>query len=126
MADTIAQQKQEFQGGSEERWVGQAPMPPIDNRELGTDPVERAGCAGETGGDLYAVIMNVAVNSWLAGHIHGEEGCSGCDGSRGPFGHDWPARMNALAEHAPDITKWFDRDVWTAALNDSGFSVVRR
>ncbi|MFD4860713.1 hypothetical protein [Streptomyces atratus] len=76
--------------------------------------------------DLYAVIINVAVNAWMAGHIHGEDGCTGCDGSRGPAGHDWEARMRTITEMQPNITKWFDRDVWTAAVNDSGFTVTRR
>ncbi|MEU5525171.1 hypothetical protein ABZ759_32235 [Streptomyces sp. NPDC047860] len=64
-----------------------------------------------TGGDLYGVIVNVAVNAWMAGHIHGEDGCTGCDGSRGPAGHDWEARMRTIIEMQPDIAKWFDRDV---------------
>ncbi|MFI9325779.1 hypothetical protein ACIGXI_39195 [Kitasatospora aureofaciens] len=126
LADSIAEGRREFEAGSEARGAGQAPMPPIDNPELALILSSVPDMLAETGGDLYAVIMNVAVNSWLAGHIHGEDGCQGCNGSRGPSGHDWPARMKVLAEHAPDITKWFDRDVWTAALHDSGFSVVRR
>ncbi|MEY9997477.1 hypothetical protein ABIE67_009596 [Streptomyces sp. V4I8] len=74
---------------------------------------------------LYAVILNVAVNAWVAGHLHGEDGCEGCDGNRGPTGHDWQARMHTLNEMQPDITKWFDRDVWTRALNSTGFTVTR-
>jgi hypothetical protein len=80
----------------------------------------------QTGGDLYGVIVNVAVNAWMAGHIHGEDGCTGCNGSRSNAGHDWEARMRTITEMQPDITKWFDRDVWTRAANDTGFAVTRR
>lgn len=126
LADSIAQQHQEFKDGSDARGVGRAPMPPVDNPELALIMASVPDALAETGGDLYTVILNVAVNAWLAGHIHGEDGCTGCEGSRGLSGHDWEARMKVLAQHAPDITKWFDRNVWTAALHDSGFSVDRR
>ncbi|MGZ3097072.1 hypothetical protein [Streptomyces sp. H72] len=49
----------------------------------------------QSGGDLYAVIVNVAVNAWMAGHIHGEDGC---DGRRGPAGHDREARICTITE----------------------------
>ncbi|MEU2228524.1 hypothetical protein ABZ575_36725, partial [Streptomyces sp. NPDC018347] len=75
---------------------------------------------------LYMVIINVAVNAWMAGHIHGEDGCTGCDGSRGPAGHGWEARMRTIIEVQPNITKWFDRDVWTHAVNDAGYAVTCR
>ncbi|MBZ4324515.1 hypothetical protein JNW98_35025 [Streptomyces sp. SCA2-4] len=126
LADTIARQQQEFKDGSDARVVGQAPMPPVDNPELALIMASVPDSLAETGGDLYTVILNIAVNAWMAGHVHGEDGCDGCEGSRGPSGHDWEARMKAIAEGVPDITKWFDRDVWTAALHDSGFSVERR
>ena len=32
-------------------------------------------------GDLYAVIVDVAVSAWTAGHIHREGGCPGCVGA---------------------------------------------
>jgi hypothetical protein len=35
-------------------------------------------------------------------------------------------RMHTLTETQPDITRWFDRDVWTGALNSTGFTVTRR
>ncbi|MFD4231370.1 hypothetical protein [Streptomyces sp. NPDC058545] len=75
----------------------------------------------QTGGDLYGVIINVAVNAWMAGHTHGEDGCTGCDGSRGPDGHERETRMRTITEMQPNITRWFDRDVWTIAVNDAGF-----
>jgi hypothetical protein len=34
--------------------------------------------------------------------------------------------MRTITEMQPDIAKWFDRDVWTAAVNDVGFTVTRR
>ncbi|MFF2146633.1 hypothetical protein [Kitasatospora sp. NPDC058190] len=126
LADIIAQQQKDFKASSDARGAGQAPMPPVNNPELALILAGVPDSLTETGGDLYSVIINVAVNAWTAGHIHGEDGCPGCEGSRGPSGHDWDARMEAISAHVPDITKWFDRDVWTAALRDSGFSVNRR
>lgn len=67
--------------------------------------------------------ISVAVNTWLAGHIHGEDGCAG---SRGPAGHDRQVRMRTITEVQPDISKWFDHDVWTAAVNDAGHTVTPR
>ncbi|MEU0119665.1 hypothetical protein ABZ137_39865 [Streptomyces bobili] len=39
----------------------------------------------------------------MAGHIHGKDGCTGCQGSRGPAGHDWEARMRTSTEMQPNI-----------------------
>ncbi|MEU9298702.1 hypothetical protein [Streptomyces sp. NPDC048266] len=105
--------------------MGQAPMPPVGNPELALVLAGVPDSLAQTGGDLYAAIINVAVNAWRAGHIHGEDSCTGC-GERGPAGHDWEARMRIITEAQPDIAKWFDRDVWTAAVNDAGFTVTRR
>ncbi|WP_331738247.1 hypothetical protein [Embleya sp. NBC_00896] len=125
LADTIAEQVKEGDG-REAKGVGGAPMPPVGNPELAVILAGVPDSLVETGGDLYAVIVNVAVNAWMAGHIHGEDGCDGCEDARGPAGHDWQARMDAVAARVPDIDKWFDRDVWTAALHDSGYCVTRR
>jgi hypothetical protein len=125
LADSIAQSLREFEDSTPGDGVGQAPMPPRDNPELALILGGVPDALARTGGDLYAVILNVAVNAWMAGHLHGEDGCEGCDGSRGPTGHDWQARMRTLTEMQPDITKWFDRDVWTSALNSTGFTVTR-
>ncbi|MFI6658054.1 hypothetical protein ACIBL8_21325 [Streptomyces sp. NPDC050523] len=125
LADTVAQSVREFEDSSPDDGAGQAPMPPRDNPELALVLAGVPDALAQTGGDLYAVIINVAVNAWMAGHIHGEDGCQGCDGSRGPTGHDWQARMRTLTDMQPDITKWFDRDVWTRALNSTGFNVTR-
>lgn len=38
------------------------------------------------------------LNACMADHIHGEDGCTGCDDSRGPAGHDWEARMRTITE----------------------------
>lgn len=126
LADAIAKQQQDLREGSEARGAGQASMPPVDNPELALILASVPDALAETGGGLYTVVLNAIVNAWLAGHIHGEDGCPGCDGSRGPTGHDWDARMKNIAATVPDITKWFDREVWTAALHDTGFSVTRR
>ncbi|MDL5206642.1 hypothetical protein [Streptomyces sp. ALI-76-A] len=125
LADRLARSASAFEESSSEKGVG-APMPPIDNPELALVLAGVPDSLAQTGGDLYAVIVNVAVNAWMAGHIHGEDGCAGCDGSRGPAGHDWQARMRTITEMQPNISKWFDRDVWTAAVNDAGYAVTRR
>ncbi|MFD8893611.1 hypothetical protein [Streptomyces sp. Sge12] len=71
------------------------------------------------------VIVNVDVNAWMAGHFHGEDGCTGCQDKR-PTGTDWQARTDTISAMQPDITKWFNREVWTSALNDTGYGVTRR
>lgn len=124
-ADRLAKQRRDFEAGSAERGIGRAPMPPVDNPELALILAGVPNSLAETGGDLYNVIVNVAINAWMAGHIHGEDGCTGCTGSRGPAGGDWQTRMSAITAMQPDISKWFDREVWTAALNDSGYQVTR-
>ncbi|MFG3029198.1 hypothetical protein ACGFZJ_11860 [Streptomyces sp. NPDC048253] len=126
LADRLAHSAHSYEESSSEKGVGQAPMPPIDNPELALVLAGVPDSLAQTGGDLYAVILNVAVNAWMAGHIHGEDGCAGCDGSRGPAGHDWQARMRTITDMQPDISKWFDRDVWTRAVNDAGYAVTRR
>ncbi|MGW4517910.1 hypothetical protein ACWEO4_39540 [Streptomyces sp. NPDC004393] len=126
LAESIAKQHKEVEASSDSAGIGESPMPPVDNPELALILAGVPDSLMQTGGDLYAVIINVAVNAWMAGHIHGEDGCEGCEGSRGPSGHDWNDRMKQIAVMAPDIIKWFDRDQWTAALHDSGFSVERR
>ncbi|MFD5888868.1 hypothetical protein ACFWHQ_23180 [Streptomyces sp. NPDC060334] len=105
--------------------IGQPPTPPIDNPELALILAGVPTALEENGGDLYLVVLSVAVNAWMAGHIHGEDGCTGCRDKRGQAGTDWQARMDGISTLKPDIAKWFDRDVWTAALNDTGFTVTR-
>ncbi|MFD5110501.1 hypothetical protein [Streptomyces cinereoruber] len=124
-ADRLATSQASYEESSRNKAVGQAPMPPVGNPELALVLAGVPDSLAQTGGDLYAVIVNVAVNAWMAGHIHGEDSCTGC-GERGPAGHDWEARMRIITEAQPDIAKWFDRDVWTAAVNDAGFTVTRR
>ncbi|MFE4692169.1 hypothetical protein ACFRH6_19225 [Streptomyces sp. NPDC056749] len=125
-AERLAQSLTSYEESSSEKGIGQAPMPPIDNPELALVLAGVPDSLAQTGGDLYVVIINVAVNAWMAGHIHGEDGCTGCDDGRGDVGHDWEARMHTITEMQPNITKWFDRDVWTAAVNDAGYAVTRR
>jgi hypothetical protein len=33
--------------------------------------------------------------------------------------------MRVITEVQPDISKWFDRNVWTRAVNDTGLTVTR-
>ncbi|GHI25487.1 hypothetical protein Shyd_68580 [Streptomyces hydrogenans] len=102
-ADRLAQSVASYEESSSEKGVGQAPMPPIDNPELALVLAGVPDSLAQTGGDLYAVIINVAVNAWMAGHIHGEDGCTGCDGSRGPgrtrLGDADAHHHRAAAEH---------------------------
>lgn len=126
IAQRLASSVRAFEESSAAEGSGHAPMPPVGNPELALVLAGVPDALASSGGDLYSVIVNVAVNAWLAGHIHGEDGCTGCDGSRGPAGHDWQARMRTITDLQPDITKWFDRDVWTVAVNNAGFTVTRR
>jgi hypothetical protein len=126
LADRLAHSVRSFEESSAEEGAGHAPNPPVGNPELALILAGIPDALAQTGGDLYGVILNVAVNAWMAGHIHGEDGCTGCDGSRGPAGHDWEARMRTITEMQPGIAKWFDRDVWTRAVNDAGYMVTRR
>ncbi|OEJ23070.1 hypothetical protein AR457_38455 [Streptomyces agglomeratus] len=126
LAERLAQSERDVQDSGDPEQIGQAPLPPLDNPELALILAGVPDALARSGGDLYAVILNVAVNAWMAGHIHGEDGCDGCEGSRDAGGHDWQARMRLISDLQPNITKWFDRDVWTAALNDSGFTVTHR
>ncbi|MGW2397199.1 hypothetical protein ACWCYY_11660 [Kitasatospora sp. NPDC001664] len=123
LADSIAAAAREREHA--DLSVGAGPFPPVDNPELAMILADVPDALVESGGDLYSVILNVAVNAWMAGHVHGEDGCSGCD-FRGDTGHDWQARMDTLNAAVPDITKWFNRDVWTKALENSGYTVTRR
>lgn len=86
LADRLAQSARDFQDSGDPEQVGQAPLPPLDNPELALILASVPDALARTGGDLYTVILNVAVNAWMAGHIHGEDGCDGCEGSRGPGG----------------------------------------
>lgn len=104
LAQNLAEQRQQYEESGSET-VGQAPMPPLDNPELALVLAGVPDSLEETGGDLYQVILNVAVNAWMAGHIHGEDDCGGCDRGRDLSGHDWQARMDAITSMQPDITK---------------------
>ncbi|MER5888070.1 hypothetical protein ABT160_29985 [Streptomyces sp. NPDC001941] len=105
---------------------GQAPMPPVDNPEFAMIIASVPNQLAQSGGDLLGVITFVAASAWMAGHLHGEDGCAGCEGNRGSHGHDWDARMKHIEAVSPDVTQWLDRARWTAALHDSGYSVERR
>ncbi|MFD5753578.1 hypothetical protein [Streptomyces sp. NPDC127033] len=126
LADRLARNVRDFEESSAAQGAGHAPMPPVGNAELALILAGVPDSLAQSGGDLYGVIVNVAVNAWMAGHIHGEDGCTGCDGSRGPAGHDWEARMRTITEVQPDIVTWFDRDRWTRAVNDTGYAVTPR
>ncbi|MET8516896.1 hypothetical protein [Streptomyces sp. NPDC005077] len=46
-------------------------------------------------------------------------------GPRSAAGHDWAARTNEIRRLMPDVDKWYDRDMRTAALHDNSFTVTR-
>ncbi|MGW0954254.1 hypothetical protein [Streptomyces sp. NPDC002545] len=52
-----------YEESSNEKGVGQVPMPPIDNPELALVLAGVPDSPAQTGSDLYAVIINVAVNA---------------------------------------------------------------
>ncbi|MGJ5763179.1 hypothetical protein [Streptomyces galbus] len=62
-ADRLAQSAASYEGSSSEKDVGQAPMPPLDNPELAVVLAGVPDSLARSGGDLYAVIINVAVNA---------------------------------------------------------------
>lgn len=125
LADGLAQSARDFETSSAEDGVGKAPMPPLENPELALILGSFPDNLASTGGDLYAAVLNACVNAWMAGHLHGEDGCSGCEGRRSTSGHDWDARMKALLQMQPDVLKWLDRAQWTAALQRNGYGVTR-
>jgi hypothetical protein len=63
-ADRLAQRMVAFQESSEERGAGQVPMPPVGNPELALILAGVPDSLAQSAGDLYAVIINVAVNAW--------------------------------------------------------------
>lgn len=126
LAGNLAEQVHQLETDTDRKDAGLPPMPPPGNPELAVILAGIPDAPAETGGDLYGVVMSAVVNAWMAGHIHGEDGCPGCEGARGEAGHDWTARMTAVTRTVPDVNKWFDRLVWTRALNDAGFTIERR
>ncbi|MET8188779.1 hypothetical protein ABZV15_23825 [Streptomyces sp. NPDC005246] len=72
LAKTIAAQREHHKSSQE--GIGQAPLPPLGNPELAVILAGVPDSLAENGGDLYAVLLNVAANAWMAGHIHGEDG----------------------------------------------------
>ncbi|MER7914496.1 hypothetical protein [Streptomyces sp. NPDC096068] len=87
-ADRLAGSQASYEESSRNKSVGQTPMPSVGNPELALILAGVSDSLVQTGGDLCAVIVNVAVNAWMAGHVHGEDG--GLCASRPP-GAD-PAR----------------------------------
>lgn len=102
---------------------GQPPFPPYGNPELALimhDALDRLSGSG----DLFTVLLQVALNSWMAGHIHGEDGCDGCArGTETPGSHDWEARMRSIRAASPDIERWLMPEVWNDALKHTGYSL---
>ena len=90
----------------ERRGIGQPPLPPKDNPEMATLIAGFIDSLAEGGGNLHTAVLGLIINSWQAGHIHGEDGCGGCD-SRGPGGHDYAKRMAWGRRELPDYVKWF-------------------
>lgn len=105
--------------------AGQPPLPPKDNPEMAALIAGFFDSLEESDGNLSAVVSTLIVNAWQAGHLHGEDGCTGCD-FRGPGGHDYNQRMAQLRREVPDYAKWFDPDVFNARFAESGYELKRR
>lgn len=102
---------------------GEPPFPPYGNPELAVIMHDALDRIAESG-DLFSVLLQVALNAWMAGHIHGEDGCDGCERGGGtPGGHDWEARMRSIKSTSPDIERWLTPDVWNDALKQAGYSL---
>jgi hypothetical protein len=65
IADSIVHSHQEFEQGSADRGIGPA-MPPIDYPELAVILASVPDDLESSGGDLYSVLLNVAVNAWTS------------------------------------------------------------
>ncbi|MCX4827019.1 hypothetical protein OG883_46130 [Streptomyces sp. NBC_01142] len=121
IAETVASAKS---GGGLQQ--GQPPFPPYGNPELALIMHDALDHLAESG-DLFTVLLQVALNSWMAGHIHGEDGCDGCGrGTATPGGHDWEARMRSITAASPDIERWLTPAVWDDALKQTGYSLQPR
>jgi hypothetical protein len=105
--------------------IGQPPLPPKHNPEMALLLARFFDSLEECDGNLFAVVVGLIVNAWQAGHIHGEDGCAGCD-FRGPGGHDYTQRMARLRRDLPDYTKWFDPGVFNARLAEAGYELKQR
>ncbi|MFE4250638.1 hypothetical protein ACFRU3_14215 [Streptomyces sp. NPDC056910] len=62
----------------------------MDTPELALILASVPDALARSAGDLYAVVINAAVNAWMAGHIHGEDSC----------GHHQMVRLGCVDEGA--------------------------
>jgi hypothetical protein len=101
-------------------------MPPVDNPELAlllpVCPTPRRKGAATCTRCSWA---SSSTRGWPATSTE-RTAAPDVTAARGPAGHDWNTRTKTITDLQPDITSWFDHEVWTAALHDSGFSVTRR
>lgn len=100
-------------------------MPPVDNPELALILGGVPDTLEESGGDLYSVIVNVAVLA-VDGRAHPRRGRLHRLPGQAARRHRLAARMDTITTMQPDITKWCNREVWTSPLNDTGYDVTRR
>ncbi|MFH8803919.1 hypothetical protein ACH4F6_30710 [Streptomyces sp. NPDC017936] len=78
-------------------------------------------------GDLFTALLRVVLNSWMAGHLHGEDGCDSCARGTGtPGGHDWEARMRSITTASPGIERRLTPDVWNDAFRQTGYALQPR
>jgi hypothetical protein len=122
LAQALAAQAREHEQAGEDT-IGQPPYPPLENPELAMILAAVPDALHTTGGDLYNTIVQIAVNAWMAGHVHGEDGCPGCAQANGRT-DDWATRQRTIATMLPGYAQWFDRDHFTRALHDSGFTIT--
>jgi len=126
LAEAIAEQARKAkQQHGDDADMGQPPYPEVGNPELAILIAGFPGALASCGGDLHRAVLNLAVNAWQAGHIHGEDGCPGCE-SRGPSGHDYEQRMDTVRQQVPDFSKWFDSTAFNARLAETGYEVKSR
>jgi hypothetical protein len=105
--------------------IGQPPLPPKHNPEMALLIAGFFDSLEECDGNLFPVVLGLIVNAWQAGHIHGEDGCAGCD-HRGPGSHDYAQRMARVRQDLPDYVKWFDPSVFNARLAEAGYELKRQ
>ncbi|MEU2718106.1 hypothetical protein [Streptomyces sp. NPDC007205] len=86
VADSFAQSVREVEGSGTDEEAGQAFLPPQGNPELALIPAGVPDALAQTGGDLYAVIINVAALSHGLGLRHVMQQLAECvPGDRGPL-----------------------------------------
>ncbi|MHA7956268.1 hypothetical protein ACX9I7_00725 [Streptomyces sp. L500] len=96
--------------------VTTGPMPSKRCPELGLLMAEAADSL-HRGASLFDTLLELAESAWAAGHIQGEDHCTGCT-ERGAGGHNWPARQDAVLGLFPNARAFTYRSIWGRAKHD--------